>query len=84
MSGIGRQIDQIMQEATDNLQIPHPVARVLMTVAVELLEQRNMIEALGERLDAISTTSSNQYERHSNHLATVRREIERLKGIHGA
>lgn len=49
-----------------------------------LLMVTNVVEAQGKRIDDLSADMSNQQERHENQIAALRREIDKLKGVHGA
>lgn len=58
--------------------------RMFTHIIDELEAQESAIQALGERLDTISGISANQYERHTNQINQARKDIERLRGVHGA
>lgn len=44
----------------------------------------NVVEIQQEQIDSLHQTLNNQYERHTNQAAALRKDIERLKGTHGA
>lgn len=56
---------------------PHGVRRAVELLLAEMDKQQEQIDGLREAL-------SNQYERHSNQIMDLRKQIERLKGVHGA
>jgi predicted nucleic acid-binding Zn-ribbon protein len=80
-----------MSERTDAIRFlinSHKPVVDQLTLIKLLVEEAEAQEAhtaeLQQRIDNLSATISNQYERHSNQIGNVRKEIEKLKGVHGA
>lgn len=80
-----------MSERTDairfltNSQKPVLDQITLIKLLVEEAEaQEEHLAALQHRIDNLSATISNQYERLNNQVINVRKEIEKIKGVHGA
>lgn len=70
-------LDEIMRIAANSMDLSVPSAQMFLRVGAELSRLRNELEAHRE-------ATGNQYKRHENQVADLRREIERLKGVHGA
>lgn len=56
---------------------PYGVRRAVELLATEVERQEAVIVDLRQTL-------ANQYERHSNQISDLRRQIQQLKGVHGA
>lgn len=77
MSDSRQHINEILNHAANDLRVPTEVANLFLRVGAELLQQQTKIESLQE-------TMNNQYERFANQINMLRKEVERLKGTHGA
>ena len=66
-------INRILSEAANNLRIPTETAQMIMMVGAELLEQRNKINELVAGV-----------ERQRQAILRMAKEIDKLKGVHGA
>lgn len=45
---------------------------------------RRAVELLLGEMEKLQETMNNQYQRQGNQIADLRKEIDRLKGVHGA
>lgn len=70
-------INAILSTAANDLQIPTPIAHVLMRIGAELAQQQEEIENL--RLAV-----QQQAERLSGSTGQLGRRIDKLQGVHGA
>lgn len=48
------------------------------------LQLLDIIDEHARRIQDLRETISNQYQRHSNQIADLRKQIDKLSGVHGA
>jgi len=77
MSDPMENIDQILRDAANSPHIPVAVAQSLMRVAVELSRQH-------ERIVALREDAAKYHELCDRRHQDLQKQIDRLKGVHGA
>lgn len=77
MTSLHENVDEIMRLAASDPRLSVQTAQMFMRVGVEL-------SRLNERLNGANVAMANQYLRHESQIAELRKEIARLKGVHGA
>lgn len=67
-----RQLRELLasHEAADNWR--------LFRMALDLMDEQQ------KQINDLRETISNQYQRHSNQVADLRKQIDKLSGVHGA
>ena len=58
--------------------------RKLLSYLAASSSLQTQVQAQAKRILELEETIRNQYERHSNQIAQMRRDIDRLRGVHGA
>ena len=80
MSDPEQNINRILSEAANNLRIPTQTAQVIMMIGAELLAQREMITDLATAMRQPPPPLQHLEER----LSSLQKQVDRLKGVHGA
>lgn len=74
---MSEQMDSVRRRAHINPNIPPSIASLLIALANQVDDQAKLVEDLGK-------TMNTQHQRHENQVILLRREIDGLKGVHGA